>query len=105
MENRLIPSMRADGLEEVLLDNCRTHHAKVVKKLWGEDSHMHPFIFNPPYHPDSNPVEMVFAIIKRYLRKMRPETKAGMEGAIAEAIRSLVTPEKLTNIFRHALRR
>ena len=57
LSNRLIPIMRAEGLSEVLLDNASIHHAKDVKKLWEDDSHMNPFIFNPPYNPDSNPVE------------------------------------------------
>jgi transposase len=91
--------MQADGLEELLLDNAPTHHSKDVKKLWEEDSHMNPFIFNPPYNPDSNPVEMVFSIIKRKLRKIRPETKADMEQAITDTIQSDVTTEKLSGIF------
>jgi transposase len=103
--NRLVPAMQAHGLEELLLDNARTHHSKDVKKLWEEDFHMNPFIFNPPYNPDSNPIEMVFSIIKRKLRKIRPETKADMEQAIADTIQSDVTAEKLSAIFRHALKR
>ena len=88
----------------MLLDNASIHRAKDVKKLWEEDSQMRPFIFNPPYNPDSNPVEMVFSIIKRQLRKLRPESKEGMEKAIADVIQSQVTEEKLVPIFRHALR-
>ena len=98
LEEKLIPAMRQS--EHVLLDNCRTHHAKVVKKLWEEDSQMSPFIFNPPYNPDSNPVEMVFAVVKRYLRKLRPSTKEDMELAIGECIRT-----QLADIFRHALKK
>ena len=105
LDQRLLPAMQTEGLHEVLLDNASIHRAKDVKKLWEEDSQMRPFIFNPPYNPDSNPVEMVFSIIKRQLRKLQPESKEGMEQAIADVIQSQATEEKLTPIFRHALRR
>ena len=77
LDQRLIPAMQTEGLHEVLLDNASIHRTKDVKKLWEEDSQMRPFIFNPPYNPDSNPVEMVFSIIKRQLMKLRTESKGG----------------------------
>jgi transposase len=106
LTDQLKPAMDANGhLSTVILDNAVTHRTDIVQDAWVRDGGMRPFLFNAPYHPDTNPVEMVFAIVKRYLRKVRPKTKAEMERQIGLVLETQVTPVKLTNIFKHSLKR
>jgi len=66
----LIPQMQAfDGEAErsiVVMDNCSIHHTEAVTDLFREAGIV--VIFLPPYSPDFNPIELVFAHVKSYLR-------------------------------------
>lgn len=46
----------------VVMDNCSLHHTELVKEA------RIVVIFLPPYSPDYNPIELVFAYIKAYLK-------------------------------------
>ena len=103
LDQRLIPAMQTEGLHEVLLDNASIHRAKDVKKLWEEDSQMRPFILTLPTTPTRIRLKWCLASSSvnsgNFDRRVRR-----MEQAIADVIQSQVTEEKLTPIFRHALR-
>ena len=55
----------------ILMDNLSVHHSKVVK------THMRELgfkaIFNVPYSPQYNPIELVFGLIKHRFKKLRLE--------------------------------
>ena len=53
------------------MDNLSVHRSKEVKGRMDEMSI--PYIFGPPYSPDYNPIELVFAMVKRDLKKRRLE--------------------------------
>ena len=53
------------------MDNLSVHRSREVKNRMDEMSI--PYIFGPPYSPDYNPIESVFAIAKRELKKKRLE--------------------------------
>ena len=51
------------------MDNLAVHRSNEVKERMEELSI--PFIFSPPYSPDYNPIESVFSMFKRELKKRR----------------------------------
>lgn len=59
----------AKGIENkyLLLDNARIHHSKIVKEYIDQSSNK--LVFNVPYSPEYNPIEMVFSKIKTLIRK------------------------------------
>ncbi len=56
----------------VILDNLGSHKSKAVRDtIRGKGAHV---IFLPPYSPDLNPIEQVFAKIKHLMRKAEERT-------------------------------
>ena len=53
----------------LLVDNARIHHSKIVKEYM--HSLTNKFIFNVPYSPEYNPIEIIFSKFKTALRKMK----------------------------------
>ena len=51
----------------IVMDNMRSHHAKVVKQLL--DSSKVTYLYLPPYSPDLNPIEKMWSKLKAFLRK------------------------------------
>jgi hypothetical protein len=89
-------------LDTLLMDNVAFHHSKEVKQLLDEH-HMH-IIYNPPYYPDTNPVEMVFSMLKADARVQQPIDKQGIEAMIQQTCRQRMTADVLSRVFAHALR-
>lgn len=66
----LIPTL-APG-DVVIMDNLGSHKGKAVRRaIRGAGAHL---IFLPPYSPDLNPIEQVFAKLKALLRKAAERT-------------------------------
>ncbi|HEU02706.1 MAG TPA: IS630 family transposase, partial [Aurantimonas coralicida] len=55
----------------------------------------------PPYSPDFNPIEMAFAKIKAFLRKLAARTIPGLFDAVALAL-DIFKPDEFRNLFAHA---
>lgn len=53
----------------LLLDNVRFHHSAQVKEL--AEQRGWTLLYTPPYSPWFNPIERVFALVKRHYRKHR----------------------------------
>lgn len=53
LKSDLFPTLSPDDI--VVMDNMRSHHAKVVKNLLDE-KHIQ-YLYLPPYSPDYNPIE------------------------------------------------
>ncbi|AQS86211.1 transposase [Acetobacter aceti] len=65
VEQFLVPTLKTDDV--VVLDNLGSHKADAVRKaIRAVGARM---IFLPPYSPDLNPIEQVFAKLKTLLRK------------------------------------
>ena len=58
-------------------------------------------LYLPPYSPDFNPIEQVFAKLKARLRATPPRTVARLWGAVGPAL-SAFSPAECANYFRHA---
>lgn len=51
------------------MDNLSVHRSRDVRERMDELSI--PYIFSPPYSPDYNPIELVFALFKRDMKLKR----------------------------------
>ena len=70
VEQVLVPTLRPG--DRVVLDNLVIHKQAAVRTaIEAAGATIH---FLPPYSPDLNPIELVFAKLKAYLRKTRPRT-------------------------------
>ncbi|MCP4920282.1 MAG: hypothetical protein GY913_25560 [Proteobacteria bacterium] len=57
-------------------------------------------LFQPPYSPDLNPIELLWARVKGRLRQMTPRTIPRLIRDIGKALNE-VTPENCAAWFRH----
>ncbi len=95
LENILLPTL--SGNDIIIMDNMRTHHAKVVKGLL--DSSGIKYLYLLPYSPDLNLIEKMWSKIKAYLRKVKVRTASELPGAIEKAF-STVRPPDCSEWFR-----
>ncbi len=65
VEQMLIPTLRPGDI--VILDNLGSHKGEAVRKAIRAAGAR--LLFLPPYSPDLNPIEQVFAELKTLLRK------------------------------------
>jgi transposase len=101
LEEHLIPAMQyRPHLQHLLMDNVPFHKSAEVREMLEEHDYNEPIIFNPPYHPDTNPVEMVFSSLKSMTRKRAPRNEKEIEKAIKDAIAA--DRFNLPGMFRHA---
>lgn len=49
------------------MDNARIHHSKIYMKYM--ENSKHKILFNVPYCPEYNPIEMVFSKLKSIIRR------------------------------------
>lgn len=85
----------------LLLDNARIHHAKIVKETMKKVSNN--IIYNVPYSPELNPIEMLFSIFKN---KMKNKSIKNMQSIKEELDKLSEKLEKsyFRKIFRRSLR-
>lgn len=96
VEEVLVPVLRPGDL--VVLDNLAAHRvgwvARRIRKagagVW----------YLPPYSPEYNPIEKVWAKVKAYLRKVKARATETLWQTIGDAL-AKVTPEDCSNSFTH----
>ena len=97
VETALIPTLKPGDI--VIIDNLGSHKAKAVRDaIRNAGAHL---LFLPPYSPDLNPIEMVFAKLKSALRKAAARSEPAILDAIADALRTF-TSDECANYLRHA---
>ena len=97
VEQMLAPTL-APG-DVVVMDNLASHKVAGVREAivaTGAD-----LLYLPPYSPDLNPIENLFAKIKAFLRRHAERDVEALWDRIGDAIRA-VTPNDCANCFRHA---
>ena len=82
MEQVLIPELRPDDV--VVLDNLAAHKVAGVRKMIQAAGAS--LLYLPPYSPDMNPIEQVFAKLKALLRKAAARTKEVLWTTIGELL-------------------
>jgi transposase len=97
VRDRLAPRLQPGDI--VLLDNLRAHKAPAVAALITRRGATVKFL--PPYSHDFNPIEAVWALVKKYLRTVAPRTAAALRHA-ARAARHVVDADHFSRFFTHA---
>lgn len=96
VDDWLVPILQPGTI--VILDNLRVHrHPGVQAAIEAAGCHLR---FLPPYSPDFNPIELIFAKLKTHLRGA--EARA-FEPLVEETKRGLatITPSDVSACYRH----
>ena len=93
----LVPELRPGDI--VILDNLPGHKGEEAADLVAQCSAQ--LLFLPPYSPDLNPIEMLFAKLKALLRKAARRTKEALWKTIGDLL-SEFSPHECANYIRHA---
>ena len=93
----LVPTLRPGDI--IVLDNLGSHKGVAMRRAIRQaGAHL---LFLPPYSPDLNPIEMMFAKLKTLLRKADKRSIAAVWGRIG-ALLDQVSPSECANYVRHA---
>jgi transposase len=97
VEQALVPTLKPGDV--VIMDNLGSHKGKAVRQaIRKAKAHL---IFLPPYSPDLNPIEMVFAKLKSQLRKADERSVEAVWRRIG-ALLDLFSAAECANYIRHA---
>lgn len=80
------------------MDNLSAHKNKQVKELIEATGAR--IVYLPPYSPDFNPIEAVWAKAKQLIRKYAPTTVEQLRRAIYRSLRML-TPSDTQGYYRY----
>ena len=92
----LAPQLRPGDV--VVMDNLSSHKRARTRRLIERAGAA--LLFLPPYSPDLNPIEMVFAKIKQMLRSLACRTRDALWRAM-QSVLDRVTASDAFNCFRH----
>lgn len=85
IERTLCPRLRPGDI--VVMDNLRAHHIAAVADAIATRGASAWYL--PPYSPDFNPIELLWAFIKRKLRRLKLRQIEPLLAAIAKLLRSV----------------
>jgi transposase len=92
----LLPTLRSGDV--VVMDNLSSHKrprtGELIRSRGAE------VLYLPPYSPDLNPIENVFAKIKQSLRSLACRSREALWQAM-QSVLDRVTPTDAINCFRH----
>jgi transposase len=97
VEQVLVPSLRPGDI--VIIDNLGSHKGKTVRRAIRAAGAK--LFFLPPYSPDLNPIEQVFAKLKTLLRKAAERTVEATWKRIG-ALLDCFTPQECANYLANA---
>jgi transposase len=97
VERVLAPSL-SEG-DKVVIDNLSAHKVKGVREAI--EARGAKLIYLPPYSPDLNPIEMIFAKLKALLRKAAERSREALWSRIAQLLDAF-TPRECANCLTHA---
>ncbi len=97
VEQFLVPTLRPGDI--VILDNLGSHKSKAVRQaIRAVGAHR---LFLPPYSPDLNPIEQVFAKLKHWLRMAKARSVPELHAAVA-GILDRYTPDECAACLKNA---
>jgi transposase len=97
VEQVLVPTLSPGDI--VIIDNLGSHKGKAVRRVIRAAGAK--LFFLPPYSPDLNPIEQVFAKLKTLLRKAAERTVEATWQRIGALLQSF-TPVECANYIRNA---
>jgi transposase len=97
VETELAPALREHDI--VILDNLGSHKGKAARRaIRARGAHL---FFLPPYSPDLNPIEQLFAKLKHLMRKAQERSHEGAWRKVGELL-DLVSPSECANYLRNS---
>jgi transposase len=96
VERVLIPELKPGSV--VVMDNLSCHTQAAVRERL--EAAGHAVLYQPPYSPEYNPIELAFSKLKRLLRKAAERTVEGLWSALGRLLDQF-SPEECRNYFRH----
>jgi transposase len=97
VEQILIPTLTPGDI--VVADNLSAHKVAGVREAI--EAAGAKLLYLPPYSPDFNPIEQLFAKLKALLRKAAERSVNGLWSRIASLL-SAFTPDECANYFRNS---
>jgi transposase len=86
----------------LILDNHKIHRAQKVKKLVSSLDGKVELFYLPPYSPELNPDELVWADVKKKVGRVAVFSKDHLKHRVMGALRSLQKlPDKIRSFFSH----
>jgi transposase len=89
VEQVLVPTLEPDDI--VIMDNLGSHKVAGVREAI--EAVGATLLYLPPYSPDLNPIEQLFAKLKALLRKAAARTFEALLAAIAAALGAFTSSE------------
>ncbi len=96
VEQVLLPELKPGDF--VVMDNLSSHKRSRTRKLI--ESAGAGLLYLPPYSPDLNPIEMIFAKVKQSLRSLACRTADALWKAM-QSVLDQVTASHAANCFGH----
>lgn len=96
VEQILAPTLRPGDI--VIMDNLPAHKVAGVREAI--EARGARLLYLPPYSPDLNPIEQLFAKLKAFLRKAAERTIPGLWNKIGQLLDNLSSSE-CANYFRN----
>lgn len=97
VETQLAPTLQPGDV--VILDNLSSHKSAKAEAILKQRGAW--FLFLPPYSPDLNPIEMMFAKLKTLLRRADERSIAAVWHRIGTLL-SAFSPAECASYLRHA---
>ena len=96
-QQHLVPTLCRSDI--VILDNLSAH--KVAGVRAAIEAAGAQLVYLPPYSPDLNPIEQVFAKLKTLLRSAAERTVSGLEATIGQLLNRF-SAQECQNYIQHA---
>lgn len=96
LETTLLPTLAKGSV--LVMDNWTVHHGDDVREL--VDAAGCELLYLPTYSPDLNPIEHLFAKIKAFVKRLRPNSTDNLTQAFGDAVKT-VTSENILNSVLH----
>jgi transposase len=97
VKESLVPALKPRDL--VIMDNLSSHKVEGVRNAIKETGAK--VLYLPPYSPDLNPIEQVFAKVKSLLRKAEKRTIDEVTNHIGALIET-IKPDECLNYFKNS---
>lgn len=96
VEQVLAPQLSPDDV--VVMDNLSSHKRIRTRELIEATGAR--LVFLPPYSPDLNPIELIFAKVKQLLRSLACRTRDALWNAM-QSVLDQVRPQDAANCYKH----
>lgn len=96
VEQVLVAELRLGDV--VIMDNLSSHKRQRIRELI--EAAGARLVFLPPYSPDLNPIEMIFAKIKQALRSLACRTRETLWNTM-QSVLDQVSSDDAVNCYRH----